>query len=84
MEANLHTFHLVIASVGENRYDAPALSATIQTTEGQVTILAHHEAMIATLAPGLIIVRPPHGEHKTFHIEGGILECSGNRAVVLL
>jgi len=92
------TFHLVIASVGETRFDGPALSATIPTMGGEITVLAHHEPLVATLKKGTITVRPPAqaGEHaassdgapvsggKEFPIENGVLEISGNRAVVLL
>lgn len=78
------TFHLVVASVGENRFDGAAVSATIPTTEGEITILANHDAIIATLAPGMITVRTTIKEPQTFPIQGGILECANNRAVVLL
>ncbi|MCR4325745.1 MAG: F0F1 ATP synthase subunit epsilon [Patescibacteria group bacterium] len=79
-----NTFHLVVASVGETRFDGAALSATIPTTGGEITILPHHEPLVATLKPGTITVREAMGEPKTFDIENGVLECSGNRAVVLL
>ena len=82
--AGQDTFHLVIASVGETRFDAPALSATIPTTGGEITILAHHAPIVTTLKSGTITVRAPSHEPKTFDIENGILEVSGNRAVVLL
>ena len=87
-----NTFHLTIASVGETRFDGPALSATIPTMGGEITVLAHHEPLVATLRKGTITVRAPAqaGEHaapsggKEFPIENGVLEISGNRAVVLL
>ena len=86
-----NTFHLVIASIGETRFDGPALSATISTTAGEITVLAHHEALVATLKPGKITVREHASSEggsasggKEFQIDGGVLEVSGNRAVVLL
>lgn len=90
MSAN--TFHLTIASVGETRFDGPAISATIPTMGGEITILAHHQPLVATLKKGTITVRehaaPSDGEPastgKEFSIENGVLEISGNRAVVLL
>ena len=86
------TFHLVIASVGETRFDGPALSATIPTMGGEITVLAHHEPLVATLKKGTITVREhaassdgaPVSGGKEFPIENGVLEISGNRAVVLL
>lgn len=78
-----NTFHLIIASVGEGLYDGAALSATIPTTAGEITVLPHHEPLVATLKPGTITVRESLG-NKEIPVEGGVLEISGNRAVVLL
>lgn len=80
----MNTFHLVIASVGETRFDGAALSATFPGTAGEFTVLPHHEALVTTLKAGKITVKETRGEPKTFDIETGVLECSGNRAVVLL
>lgn len=84
-----NTFHLIIASVGETQFDGPALSATIPTTGGEITILPHHEPLVATLKAGSITVRLPGqgetlGGPKDFPVTSGVLECSGNRVVVLL
>ena len=77
------TFQLVIASVGEARFDGPALSATFPGAGGEFTILAHHEPLVTNLKKGIITVRHEN-DVKKFSIENGILECSNNRAVVLL
>ena len=82
MSAN--TFHLVIASVGETRFDGAATSVTFPGAEGELTVLPHHEALVTTLKSGTITVRESAGEKKEFPVQGGILEVSGNRAVVLL
>ena len=82
------TFNLVIASVGETHFDGQAESATLPGSAGELTILAHHEPLVTTLRAGTITVRlPKRGEEisiKEIKIENGILECSHNRAVVLL
>ncbi len=80
----MHTFHLVISSVGQTHFDGQAISATLPGAGGDLTILAHHEPIVTTLKKGMIIVRQPEGESKEFPVESGVLECSGNRAVVLL
>ncbi len=82
--AEQKTFHLIIASVGETRFDGPALSATLPTTGGEITVLPHHEPLVATLKPGPIPVRETLGNPKSFPVESGVLECSSNRVVVLL
>ncbi len=78
-----HTFHLVIASVGKTLYDGRASSATIPGEAGEFTILAHHEPLVTTIKRGAVTVREASGT-KTFDVERGVLECSGNRVVVLL
>ncbi len=81
--SSANTFHLVIASVGETRFDAAAESATLPGVDGTLTILAHHEPFVTILKKGKIEVKAS-GERQEFEIDGGVLECSGNRAVVLL
>lgn len=82
--ASEKTLHLVISSIGENLYDGPALFATLPGSAGEMTILPHHEPLITTLKAGNITVAVPHADQKTFTIEGGVLEVSGTRAVVLV
>lgn len=78
------TFHLVISSVGETYFDGTATSATLPGSDGELTVLAHHEPFVTVLRTGSITVKLQSGEIKTFKTENGILEFSGNRAVVLL
>lgn len=83
MSAANNTFHLVIASVGDTKFDGAAESATLPGAAGEFTVLAHHEPIVTILKKGSVRVKAS-GENKQFDIEGGVLECSGNRAVVLL
>lgn len=78
-----NTFHLIIASVGETKFDGPAVSARFPGAAGELTVLPHHESLVTTLRPGTITVKETLKE-QTFAVEGGVLEVSGNRAVVLL
>lgn len=82
--ADGNTFHLVIASVGETRFDGSAVSVTFPGSDGELTVLAHHEPFVTTLKRGTITVRESRESSKEFSIESGVLEVSGNRAVVLL
>lgn len=77
------TFHLIVASVGESRFDGAALSATIPTDAGEITVLPHHEPLVATLRKGTITVKSSL-DTKKISIDGGVLEVANNRAVVLL
>jgi len=85
-----NTFHLIIASVGETRFDGAAVSATFPGAAGEFTVLPRHEPLVTTLRRGTITVRlssqagESQGDQKSFDVESGVLECTGNRVVVLL
>ena len=80
----MKSFHLIISGVGETYFDGEAASATLPGSDGELTVLAYHEPFMTALRTGSITVKLPDGEVKTFKTENGILEFSGNRAVVLL
>ena len=83
MAEHPNTFHLVIASVGETRFDGAALSATVPGSAGEFTVLPNHEPLVTTLRPGSITVKTTLGV-KAFPVESGVVELSGSRAVILL
>ena len=74
--------HVVIAKVDENLFDGEAVSMTVPGSEGEMTVLTHHEPFITTLKKGTITVRSP--EAQTFEIESGILEVNPQGATVIL
>ena len=82
--ASENTFRLVIAAVTETKFDGAAVSVTMPGASGEFTILPHHEAFVSTLKAGKIIVKETGGAHKEFAINGGVVECSAGRTVVLL
>jgi F0F1-type ATP synthase epsilon subunit len=51
---------------------------------GEFTLLVNHEPFVSTLKAGKITIKESDGSHKEFPITGGVVECSGSRAVVLL
>lgn len=74
---------VTIAKVHENVFQGEALSLTVPTAEGEITIMPKHEAFVATLKEGNIIVRTKD-ETKTFFAQSGVLEISNNQVTVLL
>jgi F-type H+-transporting ATPase subunit epsilon len=85
----MSTFRLIIASVGKTLFEGEAASVTFPGTAGEFTVLAHHEPFITTLKEGIITVRLSGRSNASvgaqeFPVEKGILECSNNRAIVLL
>lgn len=77
------TFILTITRVDERLYDGEASSVTIPGDKGQLTILAHHEPIIALLKRGIITVRTGDGEY-TFEISRGMCEVSNNQVTILV
>jgi F-type H+-transporting ATPase subunit epsilon len=78
------TFHLVVASVGETKFDGDADSATFPGSDGEFTVLANHEPFVSTLKEGSIHVKNSSGTVETFDISTGVVEVSNNRAIVLI
>ena len=79
-----NTFHLVVASVGETKFDGQAISATLPGASGEFTVLAHHEPVVSILKKGTVTVKEAQDGQKKFEIESGVIEVSNNRAIVLL
>ena len=75
---------LTISKVDAPVFDGDVVSVTVPGTEGEMTILADHEALISVLKAGTITVRPESGEVQTFVINQGTIEISHNHATVLI
>ena len=78
------TFHLTVAKIGENLYDAEAVSVSLPGEDGIFVVLANHEAFVTPLKQGLIQVETLDGKKEVFEIQKGIAEISNNQATVLL
>ncbi len=74
---------VTVARVHDNLFAGEAISITVPTTDGQLTILPKHEALVSTLHPGKLTVRTAAGEQE-FDVESGVLEVSNNQVTVLL
>lgn len=76
---------LVIAKVDENVFDGDAVSVTVPGSQGEMTVLGHHEPLITTLKAGTIIIRQlADVEPLQIPIQGGMLEVRSDGATILL
>ncbi len=79
------TFHVTIAKIGENLYNASAVSVTLPGVEGAFEVLADHEPLVARLKSGQARIVKEDGTKVEVEIPGnGIAEVSHNQATVLL
>ena len=76
-------FRLTISKVDELLFGGEALSVTLPGTEGELTLLAHHEPLITLLGRGTITVHT-EAEVREFRIERGVCETSHGQVTVLV
>lgn len=79
-----HLLLLTIASVAAPLFKGEVRSVTLPGAEGDITLMANHEAFVTILRPGTIVVREENGKVSEFKIEHGALEVADNHATVLL
>ena len=63
--------------------DQEADSVTLPGSEGEMTILPHHAAMIATLKQGKLRFRLGTKEGETLQIDGGVVEVLSDQVLIL-
>ena len=72
-----------IAQVNKVLFDGSADSITVPASDGEMTILPHHEPFISTLEKGNILVKAGD-KTETFEILRGILEINANECTIIL
>ena len=75
---------LTIARVDGPVFDGEAVSVTLPGTEGEMTIMADHEAFVSALKAGTVTVRPASGNSQMFELQNGTVEVRDNHATVLI
>ncbi len=77
------TFTLIISQVNQLLYSGDAVSVSVPSTYGVLTLLAGHEPLITTLKSGTIRVITPN-DKKEFTIAKGVLETSHGQITILV
>jgi F-type H+-transporting ATPase subunit epsilon len=79
------SFHLTVARVGENLFVGEAVSVTLPGSEGVLTVLAHHEALVSPLKAGTISITTSEGKKQEILLtDTGLVEISNNQVTVLV
>jgi F-type H+-transporting ATPase subunit epsilon len=64
-------------------FEGPVVSIQAPGSEGYLGVLAHHAPLITMLKEGKLEMRDPSGRTAAWHVAGGFLEVSNNRASAL-
>jgi len=78
-----HTFLLRLVTPQKLLLEAEVSSLQVPGSEGYLGVLAHHAPLITALQEGKLTVKDAGGRETAYHVTGGFLEVSDNRATVL-
>lgn len=79
----MKTFKLIITKIDGPVFDGEVTSVTLPGEAGEMTVLAHHEALITRLKVGTITVVMVSGK-ETYPVDSGVVEIANNAVTVLL
>jgi F-type H+-transporting ATPase subunit epsilon len=75
---------LTIARIDTTVFDGEVISVAVPAVDGEMEVLADHEALISPLKHGHVRVKKADGTTESFELERGTLEVSHNHATVLI
>lgn len=75
---------LTITKVDAPVFDGEVVSVHVPGVDGEMEILAHHQALISPLKAGTLTIKKADGSKEEHQIEAGTLEISHNHATVLI
>ena len=75
---------LTISKVDAPVFDGEVISVQVPGIDGDMEILANHEALISPLKAGTITIKKADGEKDAHEIDSGTLEVSHNHATILV
>jgi len=81
--AGEHTFQFRLVTPQKLLLEAEVQALQVPGSEGYLGVLAHHAPLITALQEGKLTVKDPSGRETAYHVTGGFLEVSDNRATVL-
>ncbi|MBI4224715.1 MAG: hypothetical protein HY617_00115 [Candidatus Sungbacteria bacterium] len=76
--------HLSIYSLQETIFEGEAISVSLPTPLGEMTVLDHHIPMVSAVSPGEIRCTLHDSTIKALPFSGGILEVRPESNVVVL
>lgn len=64
--------------------DEDALSVSLPTATGEITVLPHHAPLVSLLTSGIIRLRKPSGDEDEIAVSGGFIHVEKNGNVTVL
>ena len=80
----MDTFQVHILAADKTFYEGPCLSLTIPASDGERTILAHHNSMIAAIQPGTLRYQVPGEQPKLAAVSPGMVKVEHNDVLILV
>jgi F-type H+-transporting ATPase subunit epsilon len=75
--------HFELVSPARLLYSGDVASVQIPGTEGEMTIMAQHAPVLATLKPGVVVVAKDGGTSEKIFVRGGFAEVNAGGLTVL-
>ena len=77
------TFKFELVSPERILFSGDVISVIIPSVEGEMTVLAGHAPLVATLKAGIVFVQTTESNGKEFFVNGGIAEINQTSATIL-
>ena len=77
------TFKFELVSPERILFSGDVVSVIIPSTEGEMTVLAGHAPLVATLKAGIVFVQTTDQNGKEFFVNGGLVEVNQASTTIL-
>lgn len=77
----MNTFPLLILTPEREFFNGEAISVTMETIGGRISVLAGHIPMVSALSVGMLLIRTPEKDLLAAHSEGYIEVTRGRVAI---
>lgn len=77
------TFKFELVSPERILFSGDVVSVIVPSVEGEMTVLAGHAPLVATLKAGIVFVQTTESNGKEFFINGGLVEVNQTSTTIL-
>lgn len=77
------TFKFELVSPERILFSGEVVSVIVPSVEGELTVLAGHAPLVATLKCGIVLVQTDGGHGKEFFVNGGLVEINRSSTTIL-